>query len=380
VSRYLPALSVYWHTEEHYVSVAQQCADIAMLSNMLGPDALIEGIDHSDKTWRLNTTGCRGRFTSTSPATNSARLKTTDGEASASAARRITVWWKPSNVSTIRADVAGMKRTLSATGVMIYCGFAPRRNGTFGSVGSSGGSWGDPVLCRPAVVEARRAGLSVQLVVEGRFDEPNIGAALARGGAAFGGDVLRVLAQLGLPLGPDGVTGLNFDWEPGRNHSGAPSEAVAAAWTAALAQSVWRVNMTVTVDAQPYVFTPWHNLSYTLTVGGVHGIYAMGLYHGLSNSEWTSKLMDAVHSVGDTAVAQSASTFAVAMQIGENKFAWENSSASVIERFAAIRKTGIRHVGVFAWARGDVSGGNQRPPARMLEIWRAQLSSFASGT
>ena len=89
--------------------------------------------------------------------------------------------------------------------------------------------------------------------------------------------------------------------------------------------------------------------------------------------------MDAVHSVGNTTAVQSPATFAVAMQIGMNKFAWENTTASVAERFTAMRRACVHHVGVFAWARGDVSGGNQRPPADMLDEWSAQLRGFVNG-
>ena len=110
------------------------------------------------------------------------RTKTTDEtaiEQPASIARRVSVWWKPSNESSLRADVAGMKTTLCATDVIIYCGFAPQQNGSFGVPANGRSNLGDPALCRPAVSEARRSGLAVQLVVEGRFGA-SIRAAVAR--------------------------------------------------------------------------------------------------------------------------------------------------------------------------------------------------------
>ena len=100
---------------------------------------------------------------------------------------------------------------------------------------------------------------------------------------------------------------------------------------------------------------------------------------GTSSSEWTTKLSDATKSLGTAGGgAGSAGTFAVAMQAGQNKFAWENTTASIAERFAAIKRAGIRHVAIFAWARGDVSGGNVRPTPEMLSEWSAQLRKFVA--
>ena len=312
------------------------------------------------------------------------RLKSDDAAGPAidldGSSSRVTVWWKPANASSLSADVAGMKRVLYATGVIIYCGFAALPDGSFGAVSRSApfaASWGDPGLCLPAVLEARRAGLTTHIVVEGRFDEPNIAAAIARGGASFGDDVVSVLRRMGLTLGAGGVASLNFDWEPGRNRSApAPSEAEAARFTAALARRLSNVEVGVSVDGQPYPGLPWRNLSHTLTAGGVQSVYAMGLYHGTSSSEWRAKLTEAVRSVGNASAAESAAVFAVGLQAGQTKFAWENTTQSIAERFEAIKRANVRHVGVFAWARGDVSGGNQRPPPDMLAEWSARLRDF----
>ena len=302
------------------------------------------------------------------------------GHDAAAPTNRVTVWWKPSNASSLRTDVAGMKQVLFATDVIVYCGFAPLVNGSFGVPSDASAGWGDPDLCRPALSEARRGGLSAQLVVEGRFDEPNIHAAVARGGTAFGDDVVDTLRRFELQPGADGVAALNFDWEPGKNRSALPpSEAAAAAFTAALAQRLQSVGVAVTVDAQPYPGLPWRNLSSTLMHGGVHGVFAMALYHGTSSSEWTTKLSNAIQSLGTAGGGvSSAGTFAVAMQAGQNKFAWENTTASIAERFAAIKRAGIRHVAIFAWARGGVSGGNVRPTPEMLSEWSAQLRKFVA--
>ena len=91
--------------------------------------------------------------------------------ASSAPAARVTFWWKPSNASSIAADVAGM-RSFSATDVNLYCGYAALADGTFGVDPRPEGGWGDPTLCQEAVSVATHAGLGVQLVVEGRFDEP----------------------------------------------------------------------------------------------------------------------------------------------------------------------------------------------------------------
>jgi hypothetical protein len=53
-----PALSVYWHTEAQLVPIAQQCADIAALSQALGNGTLITGVDQADKTWHTPGSGC----------------------------------------------------------------------------------------------------------------------------------------------------------------------------------------------------------------------------------------------------------------------------------------------------------------------------------
>ena len=279
---------------------------------------------------------------------------------------RVTVWWKPMSVDTIASDVAGMKAQLAATDLIIYCGYAAMPDGSFGVDPNPEGSWGDIALCKPAVTAAKGAGLGVQLIVEGRMDG-NVGAALKVGGRVFGRTAAVALAAA-YPVGS--VNGINLDWEPGHNKTGniKPSQqeidAFNAAFGAALAPQQ-------TLSACVAQWTPYTaNFSRALSAGGLSAVYDMGLYHGLSSSEWSGKLADALHNAGG-----SSSELAVGFALAP-KYAWENTTASVVDRFAALKSSGVRHVAVFAWAAGGLSG--VKLPPSVLAEWTSQLQQFTS--
>ena len=68
------------------------------------------------------------------------------------------------------------------------------------------------------------------------------------------------------------------------------------------------------------------------------------------------------------------------MLAGLAKYAWENTTASIAQRFAALQQAPggpVRHIGVNGWARGCVSGGAVPPAPPMLAEWTAQLRAFA---
>jgi len=144
-----------------------------------------------------------------------APLKMDDGGAKPK--RRVTVWWKPSG--DIASDVHGMRSRLAATDVIIYCGYAALSTGAFGVDPDPPAAWGNESLCKDAVDAATAAGMSAQIIVEGRFDG-NIRAALAAGGAAFGAAAAKTI-RTQYPK----VMGLNLDFEVGRNRSAAGERA-----------------------------------------------------------------------------------------------------------------------------------------------------------
>ena len=300
--------------------------------------------------------------------------------ASSAPAARVTFWWKPSNASSIAADVAGM-RSFSATDVNLYCGYAALADGTFGVDPRPEGGWGDPTLCQEAVSVAAHAGLGVQLVVEGRFDEPHVGAALAAGGAAFGASALDVLSTARLL---PAVRGLNLDFEPGRGGSAVaplPTQVEMDAFTAPLSARLSQPQHGLILTACVSQWTAFSaNFSRSLTVGGLDAVYDMGLYHGTSDAEWESKLQDASARAaagggGGTGTAAGARGLAVGLAVSGLKYAWENTTASVEARFAAMARAGIRHTALFAWSGGRAGGPAGIAPA-LLAAWRTQLAQF----
>ena len=167
------------------------------------------------------------------------------------------------------------------------------------------------------------------------------------------------------------MNGLNLDWEPGHNKSGniKPSQqeidTFNAAFGAALAPQQ-------TLSACVAQWTPYTaNFSRALSAGGLNAVYDMGLYHGLSTSEWSGKLADALRNTGSRGGRGLVVGFALAP-----KYAWENTTASVVDRFAALKSFGVRHVAVFAWAAGGLSGVHL-PPSVLAE-WTTQLQQFVS--
>lgn len=288
---------------------------------------------------------------------------------SSSAAGRVTVWWKPQTPGTIAADVAGLKQQLYATDVILYCGYAAMPDGSFGVDPSPEGNWGSVALCKPAVTAALGAGLGVQIIVEGRMDG-NVGAALKLGGSAFGKQALATV-QADYP----GVSGFNMDWEPGHNKAGnvKPSQAEMDAFTAAFSAELTQPasqppHSRLVLSACVAPWTPFTaNVSRALSVGGLCEAYDMGLYHGLSTSEWAGKLTDAISNAGG-----SDSGLVVGLSLPP-KYAWENTTASVVDRFASIKSSGVRHIALFAWAGGL---GHVALPADVLAEWTLQLKAF----
>ena len=75
-------------------------------------------------------------------------------------------------------------------------------------------------------------------------------------------------------------------------------------------------------------------------------MYDMGLYHGTSDAEWESKLQDASARAaggggGGTGTAAGARGLAVGLAVSGLKYAWENTTASVEARFAAMARAVI---------------------------------------
>jgi hypothetical protein len=286
------------------------------------------------------------------------------------ARRRVTVWWKPAeDAATIRSDVEGMVRELACTDTIIYCGYATLQDGTFGVDPAPAGGWGNASLCAQAVETAADAGLGVQIIVEGRVGG-HVKAALRLGGAAFGRQAAAVMRRR-YPR----ASGLNVDWEVGRNKTAAkplPTQLEMDTFTAAFARALSPSGLKLSVCASQ--FTSYVSDFAQIFAAGAT-IYDMGLYHGLSGPEWEGKLRNASSNAGPGALASGA--LAVGMSL-EPKFPWENTTASLSERFAAIERSGATHLAAFAWGGRGRFAGFGLPPAVAKE-WGAQLASFVKG-
>ena len=288
---------------------------------------------------------------------------------------RVTVWWKPKAPETIASDVHGMIDRLCATDTIIYCGYAALPDGTFGIDPSPAGGWGNASLCAQAVDVAAAAGLGVQLIVEGRIGG-HVKAALKLGGTAFGSSAKTVLAGTSFV---SKVQGLNIDWEVGKNKSAAkplPTQAAMDTFTRDFARDL-SPTMQLSVCATQFLSTV-SNFELILEHGAL--VYDMGLYHGTTAQEWDGKLANASISGGSAGLPLRSGALAVSMAL-HPKFVWENSTESVVARFAAIARLGVKHIALFAW--GGVQRDPEQPgdpdfglPRATANEWTTQLRAF----
>lgn len=193
----------------------------------------------------------------------------------------------------------------------------------------------------------------------------NIPAALQAGGAQFGRQA-KAAIQAAYPQ----VTGLNLDWEVG-NHNNKPrvlpTQSAMDNFTAQFVDAAAPLHVTVCL-AQWTSYVA--NFSSVITASRVHGVYDMGLYHGTSTSEWNTKLDDALGNIGSTR----RSFLAAGLELAA-KYPWENTTGSVVDRFAALKRAGVKHVALFAWYRGGVMG----IPPEVSETLTTQLREFTGG-
>ena len=288
-----------------------------------------------------------------------------------SPSRRVTMWWKPDRPSTVADDVSQMKRLFSVTDVIIYCGYAALANGSFGVDPHPEGGWGHISLCAQAVSSAAAAGIGAQIIVEGRVDG-HVNSALALGGKAFGESALSVLGHQ-----YPNMTGLNVDWEVGHNRSAhpLPSQDEMDKFTADFATALQpALSLTVCVSQ----FTSYVSNFSSILSSGVQAVYDMGLYHGISTAEWEGKLEAAIANAGAKGTPD-ASPLALAVGLSvEPKYAWENTTDSVAARFAAITRSNMQHVALFAWSP-RATGMGFGLPEDVLAEWTTQLERFVRG-
>ena len=260
-------------------------------------------------------------------------------------------------------------RELACTDTIIYCGYATLQDGTFGVDPAPAGGWGNASLCAQAVETAADAGLGVQIIVEGRVGG-HVKAALRLGGAAFGRQAAAVMRRR-YPR----ASGLNVDWEVGRNKTAAkplPTQLEMDTFTAAFARALSPSGLKLSVCASQ--FTSYVSDFAQIFAAGAT-IYDMGLYHGLSGPEWEGKLRNASSNAGVGSLASGQLAVGVSL---EPKFEWENTTSSLAERFAAIERSDATHLALFVWAGGERQTEFGLPPA-VVKAWSAQLTSFVKG-
>ena len=293
--------------------------------------------------------------------------------------RSVGVCWKPFSRATLQQEVRNMSAQLSATELIVYCGLGAQTNGSFGIVTAAHPNrWGQPDLCLPAIAAARQGGIaSIQVMVESRTDMPAFAAALKRGGRAFGREMFALLGR-----GYPGVSGVTFDFERGEDKS-APfptpqqfasflGDVVSASLRLSDGSARYAVDVSMDSKGCAYLseFPP-------LLRVGVRRVKDMGLYHAPNGSFWQSTLAAAV---ANAAQGVNGSTPAALerLDVGlslPTKFPWEDTPASVSERFAAARSAGARHVHVFDYQFGQLPGVS----VEMQPAWTQQLRDFIDG-
>jgi hypothetical protein len=287
----------------------------------------------------------------------------------AASATSVTVWWKPTSAATAISDVADMRSQLSATATIIYCGLAFGKNGTLAvEPASHEPGWGYWSLCEPAVAAAGAAGLDVQIIVEGRFAE--VGSPVAhvvdRGGAHFGSQILARVRSL---RSHAFVTGINLDVE--RSHSQLQTNLTQEAFdnfTAALAEIISPAGLRLT-SCVGFALTE-HDLARARRVGRVSSLFAMNLYHATSGREWEDKLAETLHASGPAPTGALVAGFSL-----PPKYAYENTSASVGERFAALHRHGVQHIALFAYTEASAAKGYGLPDDVVAE-WVNELGTY----
>jgi hypothetical protein len=289
------------------------------------------------------------------------------------AGRSIDMWWKPQNSSSLASDLASMQEIFSISGVIIYCGLAVLDNGTVG-FNSDHNNWGQPALCPAAIAAAGSAGLTVQVILEGRVAGANGGVQLAyqRGGVAVGREVLRLAQSFGSGGKPPHITGVNIDFEMTRGAQWKPTEAASNEFTASLAQQLRpaALDLTLCVPGLP-ASRPLAN--------GITEVFEMAEYtagggkpslgHGATN--WAWKLDFDLNGFANDTTA-----FVVGLMTGGNGgslTAWENTTSSVGTKFALMKQRGIRKVAIFCWP------GAERVWGGLLREWQSQLKAFSAG-
>jgi hypothetical protein len=284
--------------------------------------------------------------------------------------RQIDMWWKPQNSSSLASDLASMQEIFSISGVIIYCGLAVLDNGTVG-FNSDRNNWGQPALCPAAIAVAGSAGLTVQIILEGRVAGAGGGVQLAyqRGGAAIGREALRLVQSFERDGKPPSITGVNIDFEMTSGAQWKPSEAATNEFTASFAEQLRPAALDLTLCVPGLPASPLAN--------GITEVFEMaeytagggkpGLGHGATN--WAWKLDFDLN-----AFANNTSAFVVGLMTnGGGVTAWENTTASVGTKFALMKQRGIRKVAVFCWP------GAERVWGGLLREWQTQLKAFSAG-
>jgi hypothetical protein len=290
-------------------------------------------------------------------------------------ARTVAVWWKPSSLSGIPSDLERLRTDLAATQVLVYCGYAALPNGSFGvSPIAAKETWGNISLCEPAISAAEAAGLSSQIIIEGRAGS-GFEAAVGRGGAAFGQDVSHALrAEFGGGQYP-GLHGVSFDFEHEAGTHGrvnVSARAYASFLRGVSGELPFGLRVSVCVDMWPFMSN--FSLLTSPTGGNASaGLFDMALYHGENASQWDRKLNASIANIGPSAPTGALS---IGLMLKHGGSSWEATPTSVRDRFDAIERRGVSSVAIFEFSHGDVP---RHIAPEMMDAWTAALHRFVQG-
>jgi alpha-galactosidase len=324
--------------------------------------------------------------------------------------RTVSVWWKPHSLAGLASEVRALRSTLSATDVLIYCGYAALPNGSFGvSPNAAQQTWGNVSLCAAAVQQATRSGLRSKIMVEGRATL-GFEAAVQRGGAAFGAEMaaqIGTLTSRGQGRKPHhhshsdapGLRGFCFDFEhKAGTHGRVNVSAKAYAGFLRTIGSSLPHGLQVTVAAA----TGWpfmSNFSLLLSDrpggGNAAALFDMGLYHATNATQWVAQLDAALANAAGTMAAEGrgegaavppsasvvtgsadgATAFGAGLSLRAGQSPWEGTPTSVGDRFRALEDRGVNSVAVFEFTHAGLPKG--LAPA-MIAAWTAALRAFVA--
>ena len=99
----------------------------------------------------------------------------------------------------------------------------------------------------------------------------------------------------------------------------------------------------------------------------------MDLYHAASAADYATKLKVSMQRLG----SGSRSAFAAGVSLFPLRNGWENTTAGLEDRLAALQRVGVDRVNVFCW---PLLGFPSAAPPELVDSWARTLTAWTSPT